>query len=73
MSKAVESIFKNQEKEIEKIALENAIKYIGVFGSYSRDEQKDSSDLDLFIKFDFKKSKSVCFHFMISNTNWNIS
>ena len=31
------------------------VKRIGLFGSYSREEQKDTSDLDVLVEFDLSK------------------
>ncbi|MCM3689783.1 nucleotidyltransferase family protein [Neobacillus niacini] len=31
------------------------VKRIGIFGSYSREEQKDSSDIDVLVEFDPSK------------------
>lgn len=41
--------------EIEKFSNENAINFIGLFGSYARGEENNDSDLDLLVKFDFSK------------------
>lgn len=38
-------------KKIESILKENNIKFAGLFGSYSRKEQKKKSDIDLLIQF----------------------
>jgi len=35
---------------------ENDITFLGVFGSYSRGEQKEKSDLDILVKFSTRKS-----------------
>ncbi|MDA1338294.1 MAG: nucleotidyltransferase domain-containing protein [bacterium] len=51
-------LFQQNSSEIEQIANDNAIKFIGLFGSAARGEQTEKSDLDLYIKFDFSE-KSI--------------
>ncbi len=47
--------FKVIEKfDINKFCKENNLKYLGLFGSYARDEQKDTSDIDLLFEVDDK-------------------
>jgi len=43
------------------------IKYIGVFGSYSRNENRKDSDLDLIIKFTKNHNLSIFDHLNIQN------
>ncbi len=55
MNKSIQKLIQGNQEKIAEIAQQNAIEFIGVFGSYSRNEQTKDSDLDLFIKFDFRK------------------
>ena len=43
----------------------NYIKFVGVFGSYSRNENKKNSDLDLLIKFTKNHNLSIFDHLNI--------
>jgi predicted nucleotidyltransferase len=43
-------IFQRLEQEREKLAL-FGVKYIGLFGSFVRGDQKDSSDIDILVEF----------------------
>lgn len=45
------------KKLISKICQENKIIYLGLFGSYARNEAKDDSDVDLIV--DFKEVPSL--------------
>src|SRR3990167_9066794 len=45
------------EPRIKQIAEDNAVKFIGLFGSYARGEQSFNSDVDLLIKFDFSQKQ----------------
>uniref|UniRef100_A0A7C4XGN5 Polymerase beta nucleotidyltransferase domain-containing protein n=1 Tax=candidate division WWE3 bacterium TaxID=2053526 RepID=A0A7C4XGN5_UNCKA len=40
-----------QNPKIYEICKSNGISYLGLFGSYARGEQTDSSDVDLLVKF----------------------
>jgi len=42
---------KSHQKSLEKIAINNHISYLALFGSHARGEQKADSDLDLLINF----------------------
>ena len=53
----MQSIIVQNRSKLEQIAQNNAIKYIGLFGSYARGEQTNKSDIDLFVKFDFSKKR----------------
>lgn len=44
-------------KQIARVAKDNHISYLALFGSYARGEQKKTSDVDLLVKF----SKSIGF------------
>ena len=48
-------IISQNRQAIDKIAEENDISYLALFGSYSRGEQKKNSDLDLLVTFDKTK------------------
>ena len=43
------------EKKISPILKSNDVEFAGVFGSYARGEQKDSSDIDIVVRFSPKK------------------
>lgn len=43
-------IFKSSE--LRQVCQENNIEFLGLFGSFARNEQKDSSDIDLLVRFD---------------------
>ena len=53
-----EILIKN-ELRIKQFAEDNVVKFIGLFGSYSRREQDIDSDVDLLVKFDFSE-KQIC-------------
>ncbi|EKE05806.1 MAG: hypothetical protein ACD_19C00176G0028 [uncultured bacterium] len=40
-----------EKKTIKKICEENDIKYLGLFGSYARNEANQKSDVDLLVSF----------------------
>ncbi len=42
--------------QLEKICQEAEISYLGLFGSYARNEAKNDSDIDLLVDFDNSKS-----------------
>ena len=42
--------------EIEKIAKDRGISYLGLFGSYARGEQTEASDVDLLVNFNHRIS-----------------
>jgi len=54
----ISKIIAKNKLEIEKVSEGNAIKFIGLFGSYARGEETVNSDLDLLVKFDFMQ-KSI--------------
>lgn len=43
--------FREHQPEIDKFAKDRGITYLGLFGSYARGEQKESSDVDLLVNF----------------------
>lgn len=51
----------NKEYILKKLAeidkSEFGFKKIGLFGSYSRDEQTEDSDIDIFVEMDFRNSE----------------
>ena len=49
-------IDKRNESELLDVCKENDISFLGVFGSYSRGEQKEKSDVDVLVKFSKRKS-----------------
>ena len=49
-------IIKKHQSEIEKICQQNDIGYLGVFGSITRNEATDNSDVDLLVRFNQPKS-----------------
>jgi predicted nucleotidyltransferase len=51
------TVFDILEAEIPYIKREYQVKKIGVFGSYAREEQKETSDIDLLVDF----SKPISF------------
>ena len=51
------SLIQKHQKSIEKIAKENHISYLALFGSHARGEQKKDSDIDFLI--DFYQPKSL--------------
>lgn len=61
MNKAIELILQNNKEDIAEIARQNSIEFIGLFGSYSRNEQTEQSDLDLLIKFNFTNNSISLF------------
>lgn len=48
--------FINKKEEIENYCQENGIYYLGVFGSYAREESTRDSDIDLLVKVDESKT-----------------
>jgi len=50
------AILKINESELLDACKENDIIFLGVFGSYSRGEQKEKSDVDVLVKFSRRKS-----------------
>jgi len=44
------------ESELLDICKKNDITFLGVFGSYSRGEQKEKSDIDILVRFSRRKS-----------------
>ena len=44
------------QTQINQFAQQNNISYLGLFGSYARNEQKHDSDVDLLVNFDKKIS-----------------
>ena len=48
---------KKNQKNLVNVCLTNNISYLGLFGSYSRGEEKKTSDIDLLV--DFKETKSL--------------
>lgn len=49
-------IDKRNESELLDICKKNDITFLGIFGSYSRGEQKEKSDIDILVKFSRRKS-----------------
>ncbi len=49
-------IDKINESELLDARKENDITFLGTFGSYSRGEQKEKSDIDILVKFSKRKS-----------------
>ena len=49
-------IDKVNEGELFDACKENDITFLGVFGSYSRGEQKEKSDIDILVRFSRRKS-----------------
>ena len=49
----------NLEEEISKICEDNDIVFMALFGSFVRGDQKKRSDIDLLIRFDETKDKSL--------------
>ena len=43
---------KYDKEVLDTICSENQISYLGVFGSYARDDADDKSDVDLLVEFD---------------------
>jgi len=50
------AILKINESELLDACKKNDITFLGVFGSYSRGEQKEKSDVDVLVKFSKRKS-----------------
>jgi len=44
------------ESELLDACKENDITFLGIFGSYSRGQQKEKSDIDILVKFSKRKS-----------------
>lgn len=40
------------DNKLKDICKQSGIAYLGLFGSYARDEQRSSSDIDLLVRFD---------------------
>ena len=51
-----EVISKIDEQELFDACKRNDITFLGVFGSYSRGEQKEKSDMDILVEFSRRKS-----------------
>ena len=49
-------IDKVNERELLDACKRNDITFLGVFGSYSRGEQKEESDMDILVRFSGRKS-----------------
>jgi len=49
-------IDKMNESELLDICKKNDITFLGIFGSYSRGEQKEESDMDILVRFSRRKS-----------------
>lgn len=49
-------ILKINERELLDACKKNDITFLGIFGSYSRGEQKEKSDIDILVKFSRRKS-----------------
>lgn len=49
-------IDKRNEGELLDTCKKNDITFLGIFGSYSRGEQKEKSDIDILVKFSRRKS-----------------
>jgi len=47
---------KNKELSLIRVCRNNDISFLGLFGSYSRGEQKEKSDIDFLANFSKKKS-----------------
>lgn len=47
----MKNIIQNCQIEIHQIAKENDIAYLGLFGSYARNQDTSNSDIDLLVKF----------------------
>ncbi|NPA62522.1 MAG: nucleotidyltransferase family protein [Methanococci archaeon] len=44
------------KRKITPILLKHGVKRASIFGSYARNEQKETSDIDILVEFDKKKS-----------------
>ena len=44
------------QAQIDQVARENGITYLGLFGSYARGEQTSNSDIDMLVDFDHRLS-----------------
>jgi len=44
------------ESELLDVCKKNDITFLGIFGSYSRGEQKEESDMDILVRFSRRKS-----------------
>lgn len=49
-------IHKVNERELLDACKKNDITFLGMFGSYSRGEQKEKSDMDILVRFSRRKS-----------------
>ena len=50
----------SDKEQLEKLCKNNAISFLGLFGSYSRGDQTPTSDVDLLV--DYSESKSMFDH-----------
>jgi len=50
------AILKINESELLDACKKNDINFLGIFGSFSRGEQKEKSDVDVLVKFSKRKS-----------------
>ncbi|MBI5555510.1 MAG: nucleotidyltransferase domain-containing protein [Elusimicrobia bacterium] len=50
---------KNIEKKMQEVCATNDVVFLAIFGSFVRGEAKKSSDLDVAIEFDQRKSKNL--------------
>lgn len=55
MSPHIESLLGKSKSALELIAKNNAITFIGIFGSHARGEQTKKSDIDLLVKFNYSE------------------
>lgn len=55
MGNTLKSLLVENKSDLEKLAKNNGIKYMGLFGSYARGEETDKSDIDLLVKFDYSE------------------
>jgi len=77
--KSADEILKKPNKELErikpkiiKILKENNIKQAGIFGSYSRGEQKKDSDIDIVVKIEDKNMSLIGFARLINTLEKNL-
>jgi uncharacterized protein len=52
----MKTLFINDRRRLINFCERNDINYIGVFGSFSRGEEKPNSDIDILVDFNQKKS-----------------
>ena len=50
---------KGLPEKLAEICIKNDVTFMAIFGSYARDEQHPKSDVDIAIKFDPEKPKSL--------------